>query len=139
VFFKRARKSINPRKQEAVVLMFFMVSFLIYGAMSLWYFAHPQTDPLVPNARNSSAATTALVIGFLLYGLVLLFLRRRLAGKILGGTIFAESAVVLVRNLLLQDVAIQTLRLSGAIEGLVCFAIFAGLLAAVGKGASIWQ
>jgi hypothetical protein len=139
VFFKRTRKSVNPRIQEAIVLIFFMVSFFIYGALSLWYFIEPQSDPLVHRPQDSSTATTIVVSGFWLYGLGTFILRRSLAGKLLGGTIVAESTVVLFRNLALQDIAIQTLRLSGAIEGLICFVIFASLLAVVGKGASIWR
>jgi hypothetical protein len=139
VFFKRQQKTIHPKKQEVIGLIFFIVSFFIYGMASLLFLFHPETDPLRHALPKPSGATLSMSGLFFVYGIYIAVFRRSMAGKVLGGTIITESAVAFTKMLCFHDAAPQHLRLSGVIEGSVCFLILLSLLLAVRKGASIWR
>ena len=139
MFYKRNKKTINPRLQEVVVLIFFTVSFLLYGVISLQFYRTPETDPLRFNGDAASPASLVLIGVFWVYGVYAVVMRRSRAGKILGAAIVIETMVAASWKIVFTDASVQTVRLSGSIEGFTCCAICIGLLIAVWRGASIWD
>lgn len=121
------------------MLVFFCISFLIYGAVSLHFYSNPSMDPLLVKTPKPSSAPLVLAGLFFFYGVVGLITKRSMAGRVFSGMVVVESSVMAFWKLFLNDVAPQTARLSSAIEGFSCFAIMVALIWATRKGASIWR
>lgn len=139
MFFKKTKKDIGVRKREMYTLIFFGVSFFIYGTVSLYFYVHPSLDPLLGRTPNPSDAPVILAGIFFLYGVAGFITKRSIVGRVFSSMVVAESIVVAAWRLLFTDVSTQTTRLSGAIEGFTCFGILVLLMIATRKGASIWQ
>ncbi|MBN2530719.1 MAG: hypothetical protein JXR76_30305 [Deltaproteobacteria bacterium] len=139
IFYKRHAKKINPRRQEAIILIFFVVAFFIYGMVNLRFYLFPQMDPLMEKGLDVSPATLAVIGGFFVYGMYAIATRRGFVGRLLGITVAVECSVAALWKLFFTTVGPQTVRLSGTIEGFVCFGIFFGLLLAVHRGESIFR
>ena len=121
------------------MIIFFAVSFLIYGMASLQFYLAPETDPRMLKSSAPELGTMVFIGLAFLYGAYGIAMRRSIAGRIFGITIVVESAVAAAWQIPLKDAASQTVRLSGAIEGFTCFAILIGLFIAVRRGASIFR
>lgn len=121
------------------MLVFVAVSFFIYGAASLYFFLHPDADPLAARPPSDGRALLILAAFFCLWGAFGLLTKRSFTGRLFSALILAEAAVVALWRLLFTNAAPWALRLSGAVEGFICFGVLIALMAAVRKGASIWR
>lgn len=140
MFYFRVKKSqLKANLRQASMLVFFCISFFIYGSVSLYFYLHSSLDPLWTRTPAQTHAPTVLAGIFFVYGVYALWMRRRVLGKIFGAMISLESAVVLVWRLFLQDAPIAWVRLSGAIEGFSCFLIMLVLFLVSRHGSSVWE